>query len=269
MSKFFKTLSSHLPLKIFSVDQLSVHLYPSDNELAQKAAIIAKDYLKSVIIEQGSASIILATGSSQIQFLKALTAMEDLNWSVITCFHLDEYLGIDRNHPASFRRYLSERVENLVHPQVFHYIQGDTLQPLDECHRYTQLLNRQPIDLCCLGIGNNGHLAFNEPSVANFEDPHSVKIVKLDADNRQQQVNGGHFPSIEAVPQYAFTLTLPMICSAKKLLCLAPQKHKASIIQTMLQDPINPQCPASILRKTPHATLFLDIESASLLSTIS
>ncbi|MGK7944287.1 MAG: glucosamine-6-phosphate deaminase [Microcystaceae cyanobacterium] len=247
-------------------DQLSIKIYDSEIELAQDAAYLARDYLNSVISSEGEANVILATGYSQIKFLDALTTIDNLNWSKITLFHLDEYLGIEANHPASFRYYLRERVEKKVKPQQFYYIQGDTSLPLNECDRYTQLLKSHPIALCCLGIGNNGHLAFNDPSVADFEDPYRVKLVKLELENRQQQVNRGDFSKIEDVPQYAFTLTIPMITSARKIFCLTPQKQKAKIIQTMLQEPINHQCPASILRKVPNSHLFLDRDSASLLT---
>lgn len=253
---------SSSPIKTFAVDALSVRVYNSSTELAQDAALLAQNYLQSLITQNGSASVILATGNSPIQFLENLTGLGGVDWSRVTFFHLDEYLGINANHPASFRRYLRDRVEQQVNPLQFHYIEGDALEPLAECDRYTQLLNAQPIDLCCLGIGENGHLAYNEPSVANFNDPHSVKLVKLDESTRQHQVEGGDFPYLEAVPQYAFTLTLPMICSAKKILCLVPSEPKRLAVYQMLQGEVSPQFPASVLRTQAQATLFLDVDSA-------
>jgi len=178
---------------------------------------------------------------------------------------MDEYLGIDAGHKASFRRYMRERVEQRVKPRQFHYLEGDALLPLDECERYTRLLEAQPIDLCCLGIGENGHIAFNDPPVANFADSHRVKLVKLDLACREQQVNEGHFPNLDAVPQYAFTLTIPMLCTAKRMLCVAPEKRKAKAVKAALRGPIQTACPASFLRKQPQATLFLDADSATLL----
>ncbi|MBE9033952.1 glucosamine-6-phosphate deaminase [aff. Roholtiella sp. LEGE 12411] len=249
----------------FRVDELLVHIYNSEVEMAQKVAEIAQNYLQNVLTQQDTAAVLLATGNSQIQFLDVLVALGGLDWSRITLFHLDEYLGIAADHAASFRRYMRERVEKRVAPKKFHYIEGDTLQPVTECDRYTKLLQAQPIDLCCLGIGENGHLAFNDPSVADFQDPYSVKLVKLDTVNRQQQVRTGHFPNLETVPQYAFTLTIPMICSAKKILCLAPEKRKADVVKEILQGSISTDYPASILRQQPQATLFLDVNSASLL----
>jgi glucosamine-6-phosphate deaminase len=250
---------------VFRVDDLAVQIYNSEAEMAFDVAQITRKYLAEVLQKQDKAAVLLATGNSQLKFLDALIELGGVDWSKITLFHLDEYLGITADHPASFRRYLRERVEKKLYPQKFHYLEGDTLEPVAECDRYTKLLQAQPIDLCCLGVGENGHLAFNDPSVANFQDPYSVKLVKLDIKNRQQQVNTGHFPNIDSVPQYAFTVTLPLICSAKKIICLAPETRKAQVVKQMLQQPITTNCPASILRQQPQATLFLDINSASLL----
>ncbi|MCC5639735.1 glucosamine-6-phosphate deaminase [Nostoc sp. CHAB 5844] len=249
----------------FRVNDLSVQIYNSEAEMAVDVAQIVRKYLEEVLKKQDTAAVLLATGNSQLKFLDALIDLGGVDWSRITLFHLDEYLGITADHPASFRHYLRERVEKKLYPQQFHYIEGDTLEPMAECDRYTQLLQAQPIDLCCLGVGENGHLAFNDPAVANFQDPYSVKLVKLDIVNRQQQVNTGHFPNIDSVPQYAFTVTLPLICSAKKIICLAPEKRKAQIVQQILQQNISTDCPASILCRQSQATLFLDINSASLL----
>lgn len=254
------------PAKTFHVDALSVRIYDSADELANDAAQQVQQYLQSLLTQQSTVSILLATGNSQIKFLDALMSLGGVDWSKVQCFHLDEYLGIDANHPASFRRYLRERVENRVNFKQFHYIEGDATEPLAECDRYTNLLLAQPIDLCFLGLGRNGHLAFNEPSVADVNDSHSVKLVKLEQATRQQQVDGGYFPVLEAVPQYAFTLTIPMLCAAKKIICLAAKKHKAFAVQKMLQGSINQEFPASILRTQATATLFLDIDSASLLA---
>jgi glucosamine-6-phosphate deaminase len=188
-----------------------------------------------------------------------------VDWSGVTLFHMDEYLGIESGHSASFRRYMRERVEAHLHPKQFHYLEGDALLPLTECERYARLLAGQPIDLCCLGIGENGHLAFNDPPVADFIDPHPVKLVKLDQACRQQQVGEGHFPTLDAVPQYAFTLTVPMLCSARRMICIVPERRKAQAVRDALCGPVDTKCPASFLRRQRHCTLFLDLESASLL----
>jgi len=253
--------------KFFRVDDLWVQIYQSEAELAQDVAGIAQKHLQHTLQQQHTAAVLLATGNSQIKFLDALMTLGGVDWSRITLFHLDEYLGISADHSASFRRYLLERVQKRVNPKVFHYIEGDTMQPLAECDRYTKLLQAQPIDLCCLGVGENGHLAFNDPAVADFHDSYMMKLVKMDTVNRLQQVNTGHFSNLENVPQYAFTVTIPMISSAKKILCLAPEKRKAKVVREMLQGAITPDFPASFLRTQPQATLFLDVDSAALIKS--
>ena len=257
--------SPSVPQETFVSDDLSVRVHGTQSGLAGDAAEFAQRHLQETLARQGSAHVILATGNSQIQFLDALVALGGVDWSRITLFHMDEYLGIDATHPASFRRYMRDRVESRLKPKQFHYLEGDTLLPLQECERYSKLLIAQPIDLCCLGIGENGHLAFNDPPVADFNDPHPVKLVKLDESCRQQQVGEGYFPGLEAVPLYAFTLTIPMLCSARRMLCIVPEQRKAQAVKDALQGPIGSDCPASFLRRQSHCTLFLDSESASAL----
>lgn len=259
------TAAAPTPTRMFQADALPVRVYETQDEMARDAAHLAHDYLTQVLDSQATAACILATGNSQIQFLDHLIALGVIDWSRVTLFHMDEYLGIEPTHKASFRRYMREKVEARVRPRQFHYIEGDALLPLEECKRYAQLLSAQPIDLCCLGVGENGHLAFNDPPVADFDDPYKVKIVKLDLACQKQQVGEGHFPNIEAVPQYAITLTIPMLCSAHKMFCVAPEKRKAQAVKDMLTSPINTACPASVLRRQSNATLFLDTESAALL----
>jgi glucosamine-6-phosphate deaminase len=258
-------MTSAAPTRTFQADALPVRVYKSQAEMAQDAARIAHEYLTGLLAKQPTIACILATGNSQIRFLDHLISLGCIDWSRATLFHMDEYLGIDANHKASFRRYMRERVETRIKPGHFHYIEGDALLPIDECERYAGLLSAQPIDLCCLGIGENGHLAFNDPPVANFDDSRKVKIVKLDDACKQQQVGEGHFPSLDAVPPFAITLTIPMLCSARKMLCVAPEKRKAKAVKEMLAGPIATACPASFLRKQSHATLLLDTDSAALL----
>jgi glucosamine-6-phosphate deaminase len=253
------------PIKTFQVDALPVRVYASQADLSEDAARLVHAYLLEVLAKQGSAAAILATGNSQIKFLEALIRLGQVDWSKITLFHMDEYLGINGDHKASFRRYMRERVASLVKPRAFHYLEGDALLPMDECDRYTKLLRAQPIDLCCMGVGENGHLAFNDPPIANFEDARTVTIAKLDPACRQQQVGEGHFPGLDAVPQYALTLTIPTLCSAKKVICISPEKRKAHAIKAALHGPISTACPASVLRRYPHATLLVDTDSTSLL----
>jgi glucosamine-6-phosphate deaminase len=253
------------PLKTFQVDQLRVSVFASQADLAARVTETAHQCLVDSLAARGEAAAILATGNSQLRFLEALAAKGGIDWSRITLFHMDEYLGIPADHPASFRKYMRERVESRLHPRVFHYIEGDALQPLKECERYTGLLKAQPVDLCCMGIGENGHIAFNDPPVAEFDDPSSVKIVKLDDACKWQQVNEGHFPNLAAVPAYALTLTIPALVGARRILCVAPESRKARAVKDALQGPIHADCPASILRRQPHASLYLDTDSAALL----
>lgn len=260
-------MNSHLaPIHTFKVDALPVEVYGSREDMSRAVASEVHAHLLKVIQKNGSARAILATGNSQIRFLQELVGMGGVDWSKVTLFHMDEYLGLPGDHTASFRRYMRERVESLVHPRAFHYLEGDAPQPIAECDRYTRLLQEAPIDLCCLGIGENGHLAFNDPPVADLTDPLLVKIVKLDDACKMQQVKEGHFPSLESVPPYAITLTLTALCAAARMICIAPETRKAVPVKTALHGPISASCPASILRRQPQATLYLDTDSAKLLS---
>jgi len=256
---------SQSPGSFFKVDALGVEVYPSQAAMALSAARTAATHLEATLASQNAAAVILASATSQIQFLDELTAAKNVDWSRITVFHMDEYLGITADHRASFHRFLKERVESRIRPKAIHYICGEALEPLLECERYTRLLRAQAIDLCCLGIGENGHVAFNDPPVANFQDPYTVKLVQLDLPCRQQQVGEGYYPSVDAVPQYAFSLTVPALCNARKMVCVVPEKRKATAVRDTLRGPVSTACPASYLRTQSQATLFLDADSASLL----
>jgi glucosamine-6-phosphate deaminase len=258
-------LSVSADCREFLVEALPVRVYPGQDALAEDAARMAAAQLRAAIARRRRASMILATGNSQLVFLDHLIAQPGIDWPAIELFHLDEYLGLPAGHPAGFRHYLRERVGKRIQSRAFHFLEGDALEPAAECDRYTALLRAHPIDLCLLGIGDNGHLAFNDPPVADFADSRAVKLVKLDDRSRQQQVDQGHFPALAAVPQFAMTLTIPTICAAEKILCLAPGKHKAAIVRETLVDPVRPACPASILRRQAQAVLFLDEASARLL----
>lgn len=252
-------------MRKFKIENLEVEVYATQKEMASFAAESVAQYLNSVLERQGKASVILASAASQILFLQELTKKR-VDWARITFFHMDEYLGISEKHPASFRKFLKDRVLSKIKPAEFHFIQGDALEPITECQRYAQLLTRAPVELCCCGVGENGHIAFNDPPVANFHDPLLVKIVKLDEACRRQQVGEGAFPDINSVPQYAITLTVPALLSAKRIVCVCPETRKATAVKNMLGGEISTSCPASILRIHPNATLYLDSDSASLLS---
>lgn len=253
----------------FRCDQLTVQIHPDAGHLAETAAQAAADILLQTLAERATASVIFATASSQVKFLDALITGQgsrwDIDWSRVVMFHMDEYLGLPDTHPASFRHYMMKNVEPRLKPRKFHYLEGDALEPLDAMQTYAELLRAHPPDLCCLGIGENGHLAFNDPPVADFNDPHPIKIVKLDEACRMQQVGEGHFPNLDAVPPYALTLTIPTLCSARHMLAIVPEKRKAAAVRDALTGPVSTACPGSFLRRQAHCTLFLDKESASLL----
>jgi glucosamine-6-phosphate deaminase len=251
------------PLRTFQVDTLRVEVYRHEADIVSHLVSHTQSYLNAVIDRQGHAAAILASGASQVKLLKDLTTFGEIDWGRITLFHLDEYLGIGGTHPASFQLFMRELVEQKVAVRKFNYLNGDTVEPIAECDRYYQLLSAQSIDLCFLGIGETGHIAFNDPEVADFTDQYPVKLVKLADKSRQQQVNTGFFDRIEAVPQYALTLTLPTICQAKQISCLAMGERKAAIVKTMLTGEISTTCPASILRNHPGATIYLDQAAAS------
>ena len=207
--------------------------------------------------------VVFATGASQLDTLRALVGRSDISWNKITGFHLDEYVGIDVNHPASFRKYLRENLTTRVAMREFLEIDGNA-SDLDElCRTYTERLRQADPQLCLLGIGENGHLAFNDPGEADFRDPREMKVVKLDSACRQQQTAEGWFPTPEDVPERALTLTIPTLFRIPKLIVTVPGERKAQIVKRALQEPISERCPATILRTHPDATLFLDTESAS------
>jgi glucosamine-6-phosphate deaminase len=251
----------------FQADRLTVQVHASVAALARAAAGMVRDHLQRTIEARGEATAVLATGNAQIEFLAQLTEMPGLDWSKITLFHLDEYAGLGADHPASFQRYLRERVAARVTPRAFHFIQGDAADVEAEIARYTGLLRaRGGIDLVLLGVGaGNGHLAFNDPHVADRHDPLPMKRVVLDEANRQQQVTQGHFPSLEEVPRHAFTLTLSSILGARKLVILSPGAHKAAVLHRALRGAIDEAVPASLLRTHPDATLFVDPPAVALI----
>ena len=208
------------------------------------------------------ASVILATGNSQLTFLKALRTAP-VEWSKVNIFHMDEYIGLDRAHPASFPLFLKLNILDCIQPRAFFPIPPSTHQNAQEvCKDYEELLRSYPVDLCALGIGENGHLAFNDPPFADFTDSCWVKIVKLDDASRLQQVGEGHFKNIDEVPTHAITLTIPALLAARHVLVVVPEARKADAVYRSLTGPITADCPGSILRQASHAHLYLDKDSA-------
>jgi glucosamine-6-phosphate deaminase len=246
------------------VDRLWVRVFPTGRELDVASADDAAGVLQAAVTERGTANAMFATGNSQLGFLEEL-ATRDVDWSKVVVFHMDEYVGVGPDHPAGFGRYIRERIADRVHPRRVHYLQGTGAADA-ECERYADLLGRHPLDLCCLGIGENGHLAFNDPPVADFDDRRDVKVVELDLRCRAQQVNEGHFDSIEAVPTHAITVTVPALLRARRVIANVPEARKAAPVRAALEGPVSTECPASALRTCSHACLYLDRDSASSLS---
>lgn len=226
------------------------------------AAQSAAKALRKLAETNASIDVIFATGASQMQTLDALTSIEGLPWDKVRGFHMDEYIGISSDHPASFRRYLRERLTGKVSMKDFYEIDGSAPDPKKTAEDYAAQLRAADPQLCLLGIGENGHLAFNDPGVADFSDPCDAKIVYLDAACRRQQVAEGWFATVDEVADAAITLTIPALLRVPKLIVSVPGHRKAAVIRRALSGPLSTDCPASILRNHPDTTIFLDLESA-------
>ena len=251
------------PLAESQIDSLRVLRYRTRAEMDAAAGALAAKALSSAVERQGGARIILASAPSQTGFLRQLLTHR-VPWEKVTVFHMDEYVGLDATHPASFRRYQREHVLDCVQPAAFHGICGESRDPIAETHRYAGLLQEAPIDVVCAGIGENGHLAFNDPP-ADLHDTQRVRIVTLDEACRQQQVNDGCFPGLESVPLTAITLTVPALLSGGELFVIVPGPRKAEAVRNTLSLPVSGECPATALRTHPRASLFIDADSSSLL----
>jgi glucosamine-6-phosphate deaminase len=258
------------PLFRTQYDDLPVSIYRTNAELGQAAAAEAAEVIRQAVAEQDVANAIFATGNSQLTFLAALRERRDVPWKVVNVFHMDEYVGLDPAHPASFPLFLRRHLLDYVSPRAFYPVpgrrspSGGGAADLEKaCREYEALLRGHPADLCALGIGENGHIAFNDPPFADFDDPVWVKVVQLDERSRRQQVGEGHFKSLAEVPTHAITLTIPALRAARRIICIVPEARKAEAVERALLGPITEDCPASILRRTPYAHLFLDTESAA------
>lgn len=231
------------------------------------AARLVQDEVARAVSRKGAARIIMACAPSQDDYYAALIPLARATpglWSRVEVFHMDDYVGLSAAHPQSFRHYLQTHFLAHVAVAAFHPLQAEAADVEAEARRYAAALAAEPIDVISLGIGENGHLAFNDPPVADFADPVGVKIVELDPICRQQQVNDGCFPRVEAVPRHALTVTLPVFASAGLLACIVPTARKSRAVRAALFDPIGPACPATLLRRHPRAHLFLDEAAAAL-----
>ena len=243
---------------------MQIKTFSDKNTLAARAAEQAAALLRRAIQERGRARIIAATGAAQFEFLQVLTGLPDIDWSKVEMFHLDEYVGIPESHPASFRRFLRERLIEKAGITKFYLLDGDD-DPAEVIRVVGNALKTAPVDAAFVGIGENGHLAFNDPP-ADFETEEPYLLVKLDEVCRRQQMGEGWFPSISEVPESAISMSVRQILKAKAIICIVPDARKANAVKACLEGEISPLAPASILRTHPYTTLYLDQHSSALLS---
>lgn len=250
-------------------DKLTANIYPDRPSMGAAAAAYVSGHLQKLLSLKDKARIVVGSAPSQDEFFLFLTSrplVSMVDWGRIVVFHMDEYVGLSADHPQSFRMYQQNHFLSKVDVGAFHPIRGEADDIESECRRLTDLIVEEPIDLVCLGIGENGHLAFNDPP-GDFDDAEWVKVVKLDAVCRQQQVNDGCFPSVEQVPTHAVTLTLKVFQHAAKLSGVVPGPTKAEAVRQTIEGSVSEECPATLMREHPDAALFLDEASAALLTS--
>lgn len=242
---------------------MDITVSPDASEMGRRAAELGAKLIRTAVSQRGAANIIVATGASQFEIFAHLTARDDVDWAKVTGFHLDEYLGMSADHPASFRKYLKERFVDHLSLAAFHYIDGET-DAGAECRRVGELITKHPIDVAFIGIGENGHLAFNDPP-ADFETEAPYMVVDLDDACRRQQLGEGWFSTLDDVPRRAISMSIRQIMKSAAILCSVPDERKAEAVKAAVEGPVTPNLPASILQQHPHATLLLDQAAASLL----
>ncbi|GAB3167359.1 glucosamine-6-phosphate deaminase [Telluribacter humicola] len=246
---------------------MKINISDAPQGLGEAAGSLTADLIRTTIAQRGRANIILATGTSQFETLKQLVAASDIDWSKVVMFHLDEYLDLPITHPASFRKYLRERFLEQVPPLKEVYLINGEADATAECVRLGELIEQHPIDVALVGIGENGHLAFNDPP-ADFNTEQPYIVVDLDEPCRRQQLGEGWFASLDDVPTQAISMSIRQIMKSKHIICSVPDARKAVAVQNCLEQPVSNLHPASILRTHPNCSLFLDQASASLLSDI-
>jgi glucosamine-6-phosphate deaminase len=245
------------------VDRLAVQVYPDRQAMGEAAAAETAAAMIEAIAERGGVRMAFAAAPSQNEFLAALAANPAIDWSRVTAFQLDDYVGLPAGAAQLFGSFLAEHLFDQVRPGRVHLIGATSslTEANERCRAYADLIGAAPLDIVCLGIGENGHLAFNDPPVADFDDRERVKVVELDQPCRQQQVNDGCFPTFGDVPTHAITLTIPTLMSGSRLVCIVPGPAKRDAVRAALHGPIETACPASILRTHPACTLYLDQDS--------
>ena len=247
---------------------MRIERYESAEAMARAAAPRAAALVRAAIAARGSARVIAATGAAQFTFLEALSQERNVNWQAVTFFHLDEYVGLPETHPASFRRFLRERIDGPLKPGRFEYIDGSAPDPERECARLERLIQEAPIDVAFVGIGENGHLAFNDPP-ADFTTTRSYLVVKLDHACRQQQVGEGWFTSLDEVPTHAISMSVSQILATREILAIVPETRKARAVHECFDGPVSVDHPASALQQHANTTIYLDPQSASLLERVA
>jgi 6-phosphogluconolactonase/glucosamine-6-phosphate isomerase/deaminase len=248
------------PLKTETVDRLTVRVYEDREAMGSAAGADVAEKVRELLSQKERVRMVFAAAPSQSEALRALAGEAGIDWSRVTAFHMDEYVGLSRDAPQSFGRFLSDALFDVVKPGETHFIDG-TGPPAEECERYAALIRAAPIDIVCLGVGENGHVAFNDPPVADFDDPEVMKPVQLDEASRRQQVNDCLFSSVEEVPTHALTLTIPALMSGTHLFCVVPGPTKRSAVEHALRGPVTTECPASVLRRHPHCVLYVDVDA--------
>ncbi len=252
-------------MKSFSADKLTVHVYDSRNEMGMAAAADIKTRMLALLAEKEQINMIFAAAPSQNEVLAALAGDKEIPWNRVNAYHMDEYIGLASDAPQGFGNFLRTHLFDLVPFASVNCIDSAATDAQAECERYGKLLQDNPADIVVMGIGENGHIAFNDPPVADFNDPKPVKAVELDAICRNQQVNDGCFASIDLVPTHAITLTVPTLVAAPNLFCIVPAPTKAKAVKETVCGTIDEHCPASVLRTRPGAVLYLEPDSAALL----
>lgn len=253
-------------IRILKVDRLQAKVYADRKALGLAAGNAVIDKLRD-LLPQKRVSMIFAAAASQLEFLETLAQAKGIDWSRVSAFHMDEYVGLPLGAPRSLGRWLRDRFLDRVRPGEVHLLDGMAKDPEQECVRYAKLLEAAPPDITCIGIGENGHLAFNDPPFADFADPKRVKIVQPDEVSRQQQVSEGAFPSLAEMPTKAYTLTVPTLFASTWIYSMVPGPRKAKAVKRTLDGAIATECPATILRRHERTVLYLDRDSAGLIDT--
>ncbi|MBN1402132.1 MAG: glucosamine-6-phosphate deaminase [Anaerolineae bacterium] len=256
-------LARPIAVRVARYDRLRVEIFPTRDALGRAAAHDVAERMRLVLTERAKLRMVFAAAPSQNEFLAALREEPALAWERVEAFHMDEYVGLGSSAPQSFGCFLRERLFDQVRPGRVEYLNGEAPNPQAECARYAALLQEAPLDIICAGIGENGHMAFNDPHVADFQDPQTVKLVQMDQICRLQQVHDGAFPDLESVPTKALTMTMPALMSGRRVYCMVPGPTKTEAVRRTCIGEISEACPATLMRRHAQTSLYLDRDSAA------